>query len=103
MVSVDLVTTEQKLFFFILLQFQPFMILFCTLIICLRHGAYGLIGILTILSLIPIQNFLQQRANDELRTKVRLADEKIKLTNELIEGVRLIKMYAWQEGFKQLI
>jgi ABC-type bacteriocin/lantibiotic exporter with double-glycine peptidase domain len=103
MVSVDLVTTEQKLFFLILLQFQPLMIIFAALILCLRHGPYGLIGILTILCLIPIQNFFQHRANDELKVKVRLADEKIKLTNELIEGVRLIKMYAWQEGFKQLI
>lgn len=32
-----------------------------------------------------------------------LSDKRIKLTSELIEGIRLIKMYAWEEAFKKMI
>jgi hypothetical protein len=28
---------------------------------------------------------------------------RVKLTNELIEGIRLIKLYAWEETFKKMI
>lgn len=33
-------------------------------------------------------------------SKSKVIDERVKLTNEVIEGIRLIKMYAWEEAFK---
>lgn len=30
-------------------------------------------------------------------------DRRIKLTNELVEGIRLVKMYAWEGEFKKFI
>ena len=33
----------------------------------------------------------------------RYSDARLKLTNEFIEGVRLIKMYAWEDAFQKFI
>ena len=39
-----------------------------------------------------------------LRTKVAaLSDNRIRLMNEIIKGMRVIKMYAWERHFSQLI
>jgi hypothetical protein len=32
-----------------------------------------------------------------------MADERIKLVNELVEGIQLIKMYGWDEEFAKMI
>ena len=32
-----------------------------------------------------------------------LTDERIKLTNELIEGVELVKMYSWEDSLYEKI
>ena len=37
------------------------------------------------------------------RKRNHYTDERIKLANESIEGIRLIKMYGWEKAFKQLI
>ena len=33
----------------------------------------------------------------------RYTDERIKLMNEIISGIRVIKMYGWEYAFKRLI
>lgn len=32
-----------------------------------------------------------------------LTDKRVQLTNEVISGVQVIKMYAWEERFNQLV
>lgn len=38
-----------------------------------------------------------------MKERLKVADKKVKLTNEIIEGIRLIKMYAWQDAFKKMV
>lgn len=35
--------------------------------------------------------------------KSNLIDKRVNLTNEVIEGIRLIKMYAWEDAFMHTI
>lgn len=37
------------------------------------------------------------------REKNAITDERVKLTNELIESIRLLKMYAWEDALKDMI
>ena len=32
-----------------------------------------------------------------------LTDERVQATNELIAGMRIVKMYAWEKSFEDLI
>lgn len=32
-----------------------------------------------------------------------ISDEKIKLYNEIIENIRLVKMYAWELAFTKIV
>ena len=33
----------------------------------------------------------------------RMADRRVKVMNEVISGIRVIKMYAWEYAFKDLV
>ena len=51
----------------------------------------------------PIQMFFTHRVTIYVKKAKEYADQRVKMTNELIEGIRLIKMYAWEKPFVQTI
>ncbi len=38
-----------------------------------------------------------------IQEKNKVSDDKIKLYNEIIENIRLIKMYAWELEFAKIV
>ncbi|KAL4473210.1 hypothetical protein ABPG72_015591 [Tetrahymena utriculariae] len=51
----------------------------------------------------PIQMLISRYVSPYYEQKSKIIDERVKLTNEIIEGIRLIKMYAWEKAFQKSI
>lgn len=73
------------------------------LILWTLFGVACLPGIGFILLLWPIQYGLSKLSGKYMKKKNAITDERIKLTDEMLEGIRIIKMYGWDIYFKQLI
>ncbi|KAJ3652255.1 hypothetical protein Zmor_018236 [Zophobas morio] len=78
-----------------------------TLVICgLTYwmlGATAIIGIAILLGFIPVQVYLAKRVSVyRLRTALK-TDKRVKLMNEIITGVKVIKMYSWEKPFAKLV
>ncbi|CAD8098745.1 unnamed protein product [Paramecium primaurelia] len=67
------------------------------------NGPIGLIALAIIFLVYPIQVMLQWFNSETLKNSKPYQDQRLKLTNELIEGIRLIKMYAWEQAFFKMI
>ncbi|CAD8180189.1 unnamed protein product [Paramecium pentaurelia] len=67
------------------------------------NGFIGILVVAIIFIAYPIQIFLQSFNSQTLKLQKQHQDKRFKITNELIEGIRLIKMYAWEQAFKQMI
>eukprot|EP00050_Salpingoeca_kvevrii_P019493 m.86620 g.86620 ORF g.86620 m.86620 type:complete len:1342 (+) comp8438_c0_seq2:3-4028(+) len=66
-------------------------------------GAYTLCGLGVIISLIPM-HMLVSRVFAKLRLRTALeTDHRVKIMGELLSGMRVVKMYAWELPFKRLI
>ncbi|CAD8103786.1 unnamed protein product [Paramecium sonneborni] len=66
-------------------------------------GPIGMISFAIIFIVYPIQIVLQYFNSKTLKNSKPYQDHRLKLTNELIEGIRLIKMYAWEQAFYKMI
>lgn len=66
-------------------------------------GVACLPGIGCLLLMWPVQYLLSKLTGSYMKEKNLVTDERIKLTNELIEGIRLLKMYAWDTQFSKMI
>ncbi|XP_052903481.1 ATP-binding cassette sub-family C member 4-like [Anopheles moucheti] len=66
-------------------------------------GPAGMIGIGFLLLFIPIQAWFGKKSAG-FRMRAALAtDERVRLTNEIIHGIQVIKMYVWELPFEQMM
>lgn len=66
-------------------------------------GYPGLIGMLVIAVVTPIQSFTGKLASRfRFQTALR-TDERVRLVDEIINGINVIKLYAWEKSFEKLI
>ena len=66
-------------------------------------GYVCFIGLVILLLFIPFNSF-NGRIFLKVRTRVAaLSDIRIRIVNEIIKGMRVIKMYAWENHFSKLV
>ncbi|XP_026323582.1 multidrug resistance-associated protein 4-like isoform X1 [Hyposmocoma kahamanoa] len=78
-------------------------ILVCYLIY-LKIGYAAIIGVVGIvLQTIPVQSYMSKLAA-RLRMKTATkTDERVRIMDEIINGMQVIKMYAWEKPFEQVV
>jgi ATP-binding cassette, subfamily C (CFTR/MRP), member 4 len=81
----------------------PFETLLLGFLIYREIGIAGVVGIVFILSFIPIQSFIGKKAAHFRSQTTKRTDVRVRLMNEIINGIQVIKMYSWQENFSKVI
>ncbi|CAD8078629.1 unnamed protein product [Paramecium primaurelia] len=104
LVSGDINAIEFQLNFVYSLAIIPGSIIFASVILWLRFdGPIGLIAILICIIIYPLQVFIQKQVQRVLTRAKQKQDNRITSQNQLIEGIRLIKMYVWEKAFSDKI
>ncbi|KAL5284866.1 ABCC4.2 family protein [Megaselia abdita] len=66
-------------------------------------GYASLFGVVFMLCFIPLQGYLGKKTSVlRLRTALR-TDERVRLMNEIVQGIQVIKMYAWEFPFAKMV
>eukprot|EP01038_Epipyxis_sp_PR26KG_P006080 gene6080-8376_t len=79
------------------LWYTPLVSLIAMLILISEVGyAPALADLGWYLILIPAQNFLAAQIGCTRRSMIKFTDERVKLINEILQSIRVIKVYAWE-------
>ncbi|XP_017068567.1 probable multidrug resistance-associated protein lethal(2)03659 [Drosophila eugracilis] len=81
----------------------PLETLFITYLMYRKIGIAAVYGVAFMLLFIPLQGYLGKKTS-VLRLKTALrTDERVRMMNEIISGIQVIKMYAWELPFEYMV
>ncbi|XP_070762761.1 ATP-binding cassette sub-family C member 12 [Enoplosus armatus] len=82
---------------------MPVLFIVCIIYACYILGYTALTGVFTYIIFAPIQFFLAKVIH-RLRWKAMLiTDRRVRTMNEILNSIKLIKMYAWEDSFEEKI
>uniref|UniRef100_UPI0037E705BF ATP-binding cassette sub-family C member 12-like n=1 Tax=Semicossyphus pulcher TaxID=241346 RepID=UPI0037E705BF len=70
---------------------------------CIILGYTALTGVCTYIIFIPAQFFLAKHITRFRWKAISLTDSRVRTMNEILNSIKLIKMYAWEESFEKKI
>ncbi|XP_035251927.1 ATP-binding cassette sub-family C member 8 isoform X2 [Anguilla anguilla] len=103
LVAID---TNQLMWFFFLcpnLWAMPFQIVIGVFLLYYLLGISALIGAAVIAVLAPVQYFVATKLSQAQKSTLEYSSERLKKTNELLRGIKLLKLYAWEHIFRDSV
>uniref|UniRef100_A0A0K8RTW6 Multidrug resistance-associated protein 4 n=1 Tax=Crotalus horridus TaxID=35024 RepID=A0A0K8RTW6_CROHD len=103
LLSNDVNKFDQVTIFLHFLWAGPLQAIAVTVLLWLEIGPSCLAGMAVLIILLPLQTCMG-RLFSALRSKTAaFTDARIRTMNEVITGMRIIKMYAWEKSFAELV
>uniref|UniRef100_A0A4W4G2Z6 ABC-type glutathione-S-conjugate transporter n=1 Tax=Electrophorus electricus TaxID=8005 RepID=A0A4W4G2Z6_ELEEL len=104
---VNLVSADtQKLMDFVVyfnaVWLAPIEIGLCLFFLWQRLGPSALAGIATVILIFPL-NGLIAKMRSKLQVQMKYMDGRIKLMNEILNGIKILKFYAWEKAFQEKV
>lgn len=103
LLSNDVGRLDLSILFIHYLWLGPLETIIATYFMYEQIGISAVWGVLFMLAFIPLQAYLG-KLNSVLRLKTALrTDERVRMMNEIIQGIQVIKMYAWEKPFGKVV
>lgn len=68
-----------------------------------RVGWVGIISVVIVLLYLPLTNKLSEVNSEFVKEINQFKDRRVKVTTEVIEGIKYVKLYGWELAFKKII
>ncbi|XP_067646399.1 probable multidrug resistance-associated protein lethal(2)03659 [Eurosta solidaginis] len=103
LISNDVGRLDLAMIFIHYLWIGPLETILITYLMSIEIGVAATFGVAFMLLFIPLQGWLGKKTSVlRLRTALR-TDERVRMMNEIISGIQVIKMYAWEIPFGKLV
>ncbi|KAK7499875.1 hypothetical protein BaRGS_00008966 [Batillaria attramentaria] len=66
-------------------------------------GAAVFAGVVTLLLLVPLNSYIAGQQQKLNRKNLKFKDLRLRLTNEILSGMKVLKLYAWEPSFESKI
>ena len=99
LMSVDAQKCHDIFVFLPLLWSGPFQIIVSFVALYLLMGWSVIAGFVFLLFLLPLNIFISNREKKYHSKQMKIKDDRSKLMNEILAGIKIIKMYAWEDSF----
>ncbi|KAF9169153.1 hypothetical protein BGX21_010914 [Mortierella sp. AD011] len=99
LMSTDTARLDLLAGYFHILWSAPLMILLILILLLVNLGPTALVGFFFLTLFGPIQAKIVQILSTIRRKSTLITDTRVKLTQEILQGMRVIKFYGWEDAF----
>uniref|UniRef100_A0A3B3ZXF0 ABC-type glutathione-S-conjugate transporter n=1 Tax=Periophthalmus magnuspinnatus TaxID=409849 RepID=A0A3B3ZXF0_9GOBI len=105
---VNLVSADtQKLMDFVVyfnaVWLAPIEIALCLFFLWQHLGPSALAGIATVILIFPLNGFIAKKRSKLQEVQMKFMDGRIRLMNEILNGIKILKFYAWEKAFLEQV
>ena len=103
LLAADFSALEQRLIYLMYGTQLPLVLLGISIILVIRMGWISLAGLVVVALFFPVSRLISQFNGGILREVTQQKDDRVRSTTELIEAIKYIKLYGWEQTFKRMI
>ncbi|KAL4089621.1 hypothetical protein QTP88_024632 [Uroleucon formosanum] len=103
LISNDVNRFDMTLRFIQFLWIGPLQTILVTYFLWQEIGLSSIVGVTVFLAFVPLQGWLGKITSDYRSKTAPRTDERVRLMNEIISGIQVIKMYTWEKPFALLV
>uniref|UniRef100_A0A1I7V7F0 Multidrug resistance-associated protein 1 n=1 Tax=Loa loa TaxID=7209 RepID=A0A1I7V7F0_LOALO len=103
LMSVDVQRFQDIASFIMLFWSAPFQILLAVYFLWRLLGIAVIAGLTVLFATIPLTSYISLRMKTCQGRQMKLRDERLKLMSEILNGIRIIKFYAWEKSMQKLV
>uniref|UniRef100_A0A8C0ENI0 Uncharacterized protein n=1 Tax=Bubo bubo TaxID=30461 RepID=A0A8C0ENI0_BUBBB len=86
-----------------LLWSAPFQIIMAVIFLWKELGPSVLAGVALLLLVIPINALIAAKVKRLKKSQMRYLDQQVKLLSEMLHGIKLLKLYAWESAYQRKV
>lgn len=102
-ISVDIQSLNEFCHYVHMTWSSVVFILIGTYLLWQQLGVAALASLFAMIVTIPFNSYLFNKAKTFQIKKLKQTDSRVKMINEMLNGIKVIKLYAWELPFKKLI
>nr|QNH67882.1 ATP-binding cassette transporter subfamily C member 1 X7 [Brachionus rotundiformis] len=103
LITTNTQTFESCVFHLIGLISTPLQIFISTWMLYKFLGYATFFGLASMLLFLPLNAFFAKKSKKIRRDKYKIQDSRIKMMNEILSGIRVIKFYGWEISFEKIV
>ncbi|XP_056309877.1 multidrug resistance-associated protein 1-like [Danio aesculapii] len=103
LVSADTQKLMDIVMYFNALWLAPIEIALCLFFLWQHLGPSTLAGITTVILIFPLNGFIAKMRSKLQEVQMKNKDERIKLMNEILSSIKILKFYAWENAFRERV
>lgn len=81
----------------------PFQIIVSVIMLWMQLGYSCLAGLAVIIIMVPLSAWFANKIKSIQKRIMGRADERVKSTGEMLNGIKIVKLQTWEESFKEKI
>eukprot|EP00055_Hartaetosiga_balthica_P014402 m.78839 g.78839 ORF g.78839 m.78839 type:complete len:1578 (-) comp8586_c0_seq2:145-4878(-) len=66
-------------------------------------GVSTLAGVAVMILMVPLNGYIASKSKNYQKRQMKHKDKRIKLINEILNGIRVLKLYAWEKAFGKFV
>uniref|UniRef100_A0A0L8GHH2 ABC-type glutathione-S-conjugate transporter n=1 Tax=Octopus bimaculoides TaxID=37653 RepID=A0A0L8GHH2_OCTBM len=103
LMAIDCERIDNCISYLYLVWSGPLQIILCTYLLWQQVGIATLAGLAVMLLLIPINVFTTSKSRKYQIRQMLLKDSRLRLMNEVLSGIKILKLYAWEGSLEKKI
>ncbi|BFZ12050.1 hypothetical protein BsWGS_15089 [Bradybaena similaris] len=103
LMSVDCQRLQEILTFYTFLWSTPIQCIFAIALLYNTIGISVLTGVALLVLLVPFNAWIANQQKQYQEENLVLKDARIKMVNEILNGMKVLKLYAWEDQFKRKV